>query len=271
MFRINENFTFWNCVYSIWAYVFSLPYFRKLNTLLFHLSLRGLGVLNYKTKYLSGELDWLKKYLSIFKEPVIFDVGANVGNYSNDILKLFPHSKIYAFEPHPQNFVKLEKLVGESASVFKNAVGDKFEQIQLYDYEEKDGSSHASLYREVIEDIHHKESISHTVDVITLDHFCIENNVHSIDLLKIDTEGNELKCLMGARQLLRDGKINAVQFEFNEMNIISHSTFKDFWDLLDNFDFYRLLPGGKLLPIRKYSPVICEIYAYQNIVALKRS
>lgn len=257
-------------MHLIYAYLFSVPLLFQINKLLFSLSLRGLGVLNYETKYLSGELDWVKKYLSIFKEPVIFDVGANVGNYSNDILKLFPHSKIYAFEPHPQNFLKLEKLVGESASVFKNAVGDKFEQIKLYDYEERDGSSHASLYQGVIEDIHHKKSVSHTVDVITVDQFCLENNVHSIDLLKIDTEGNELKCLMGARQLLRDGKINAVQFEFNEMNIISHSTFKDFWDLLDNFDFYRLLPGGKLLPIRKYRPVICEIYAYQNIVALKR-
>lgn len=258
-------------MHLIYAYLFSVPLLFRINRLLFSLSLRGLGVLNYETKYLSGELNWLKKYLSIFKEPVIFDVGANVGNYSNDILKMFPHSKIYAFEPHPQNFLKLEKLVGESASVFKNALGDKFEQIKLYDYEERDGSCHASLYQEVIEDIHHKKSVSHTVDVITVDQFCLENNVHSIDLLKIDTEGNELKCLMGARQLLRDGKINAVQFEFNEMNIISHSTFKDFWDLLDNFDFYRLLPGGKLLPIRKYSPVICEIYAYQNIVALKRS
>jgi hypothetical protein len=75
---------------------------------------------------------------------------------------------------------------------------------------------------------------------------------------------------MGARQLLRDGKINAVQFEFNEMNIISRSTFKDFWDLLNGFDFYRLLPAGKLLPIKKYSPAICEIYAYQNIIAIKR-
>jgi FkbM family methyltransferase len=268
--RTNKNFPFWNCVYSVWAYVFALPYFRKINTLLFHLSLRGLGVLNYQTKYLSGELDWLKKYLSIFKEPVIFDVGANVGNYSNDILKLFPHSKIYAFEPHPQNFLKLEKLVGESAFVFKNAVGDKFEQIKLYDYKERDGSSHASLYQGVIEDIHFKESTSHTVDVVMLDQFCLENNVHSIDLLKIDTEGNELKCLMGAMQLLGDGKIKAIQFEFNEMNIISRSTFKDFWDLLDGFDFYRLLPGGKLLPIRKYSPGFCKIYAYQNIVALKR-
>lgn len=109
------------------------------------------------------------------------------------------------------------------------------------------------------------------MDVITLDEFCSERGIDKIDLLKIDTEGNELSCLLGAKELLERGAIGAIHFEFNEMNAVSHATFKDFWDLLDGYDFARLLPGGRLLPITKYSPLQCEIYAYQNIVAVRRN
>jgi FkbM family methyltransferase len=257
-------------IYDLYANIFAKACLVRFHKILFNFSLRGLGILNYKTKYQSGELDWLKRYLSSIEAPIVFDVGANIGDYSNDIIKLFPNALIYAFEPHPKNFVKLKSLEKRSLYCLNKAVGNQQEQILLYDYEKNDGSAHASLYQEVIEEIHQGQSISYTVDVITLDGFCAEQRIKSIDLLKIDTEGNELKCLIGAKQLLEDGKIKAIQFEFNEMNIISRCTFKDFWELLSNFKLYRLLPGGELLEIRNYSPVFCEIYAYQNIIALKR-
>jgi FkbM family methyltransferase len=258
-------------IYNLYAYIFSKPWLIKFNKLLFNLSLRGLGVLNYKTNYQSGEIDWLKSYLSRIENPVVFDIGANVGGYSIHIIKFFPKAIIYAFEPHPKNFIKLKSVGGKNLRYFNKAVGSCREQILLYDYEENDGSTHASLYQDVIEAIHQKKSISYKVDAIKLDDFCSEQKIQSIDLLKIDTEGNELECLIGAKKLLKAGKIQAIQFEFNEMNIISRCTFKDFWEVLLDFKLYRLLPGGRLLEIKTYSPILCEIYAYQNIIALKRS
>lgn len=52
------------------------------------------------------------------------------------------------------------------------------------------------------------------------------------------------------------------------MNLISKSTFKDFWDLLEGYKLYRMLPNGRLLRFKKYMPAECEIHAYQNIVAI---
>jgi hypothetical protein len=46
--------------------------------------------------------------------------------------------------------------------------------------------------------------------------------------------------------------------------------FKDSWDFLPNYDFYRMLPDG-LVKIENYSPIFCEIFAYQNIVAKLRN
>lgn len=50
------------------------------------------------------------------------------------------------------------------------------------------------------------------------------------------------------------------------MNIVSKTSFKDFWDLLSDYNFYRILPG-ELLPIKNYSPIMCNV-ALRNIVAI---
>lgn len=113
--------------------------------------------------------------------------------------------------------------------------------------------------------------MSHTVEISTLDKFCSENGINHIDLLKIDVEGNELDCLEGSRRMLAEGRINVVQFEFNEMNLVSGSTFKKFWDVLGGYSFGRLLPDGTVSPFKKYSALTCELYAFQNIIACKDS
>jgi FkbM family methyltransferase len=151
---------------------------------------------------------------------------------------------------------------------FNAGLGARNAELEIYDYNDRDGSAHASLYLDVIKELHKGKPIAHSVKIIRLDDFVEENNIGQIDLLKIDTEGNELDVLMGATGTLKKNKVKAIHFEFNEMNVISAVNFKMFWDLLDSYNFYRLLPGGKLLHIKDYCPITCEIYAYQNIVCL---
>jgi hypothetical protein len=119
----------------------------------------------------------------------------------------------------------------------------------------------------VITDLHEGEVKSWNVDIVKLDNFLEAEFIEEVDLLKIDTEGNEYNVLLGAGEFLTTNKIKALHIEFNEMNVVSGVNFKKFWDLLPNYNFYRILPGGKLLPIKRYSPILCEIYAYQNIIA----
>jgi len=252
-----------------YARIFARNIFRKFNILLFHLSLRGLGVLNWQNDRLSGEKEWANHYLRGKQAPVVLDVGANIGKWSNSIHEINKGARIFAFEPHPKNYTRLVEHVGDKASPFNLAVGDERSTLELFDYEANDGSSHASLYREVISDIHGSNCVSHSVEVIRLDDFLDEHGIEEVDLLKIDTEGNELQVLRGAERHLKKRCIKAIQFEFNEMNIVSKASFKDFWNMLAaQYNLYRLLPGGGALKIKSYSPVFCEIYAYQNIVAL---
>lgn len=257
-------------ILNIYRFLFARALLYKFNKLLYRCSLSGLGVLNYENDKISGELFFLKKLLKNIDTPIIFDVGANVGNYTKKILDINPKSYAYMFEPHPKTYTTLlESLLSSNSIMAKNcAVGHEMSTLKLYDYKNKP-SSHASLYQEVITSIHHAQSESYDVPVITLDNFTLENSVKHIDLLKIDVEGHELRVLQGANRLLLESKISVIQFEFNEMNTISYSFMRDFINMLSDFKFYRLLPSG-FLPLTDYSPVMMEIFAYQNIIAIHK-
>jgi FkbM family methyltransferase len=257
---------------STYTFFFARRVFRKMNLLFVNLGMRGLGVLNYQDNRVSGEARFLRDYLGERTTPVVFDVGANVGSYSNEVFDANEEARIFAFEPHPATFIKLVANVEKQKNIatYNCAVGNKCGRLNLYDRESNDGSRHASLFREVIEDIHKSRSISHEVEVITLDGFIDEHAIDRIDLLKIDAEGYEFNVLKGATKALDSGVVGAIHFEFNEMNVVSRVFFKDFWDRLPEYQFYRLLPHG-LLDLNSYDAFQCEIFAFQNVVAVRRN
>lgn len=244
-----------------------------IHVLVYKLSLRGMGILNYENKKLSGEYAFLNKFFERKRteELIVFDVGANVGDYSRILRECSKKAKIYAFEPHPVIFQKLKenaRLYGFTAFCF--GCGDKEGRFKFYDYKNSDGSSHANFCKDIIEKIHGSSAEESSAQMIKLDNFVLnELGIKKIDLLKIDTEGYEFMVLKGAERLIRYGLIDVIQFEFNEMNIISGVFFRDIYDFLSNYNFYRLLPDG-LVALGKYNPTIYEIFAFQNIVAIRK-
>jgi polynucleotide 5'-kinase involved in rRNA processing len=100
--------------------------------------------------------------------------------------------------------------------------------------------------------------VHYEVEIVTIDEVIEKEKIVRIDFLKIDTEGHELAVLEGASNALKAGIIRCIQFEFNEMNVVSRTFFKDFKNILK--DFNGMLPLGD-------QPVITEIFAFQNIVA----
>ncbi len=75
-----------------------------------------------------------------------------------------------------------------------------------------------------------------------------------------------MEVLSGAKALLAEGRIHFIQFEFNEMNIISRVFLKDFYDLLQGFSLYRL-DSNRLIPLAGYSSTN-EIFKFQNLLAV---
>jgi len=253
------------------AMMFAVPRMANFYYFLFKLSLRGLGVMNYYDLAVSGEKYFMANLLPRFiqgAKPIFFDVGANRGEYSSMLANRFPQAKIFAFEPHPKNFEFLAQAKTQNFSPHALALSNTAGQFNLYDYEDSDWSFDASLYQDVIGEILHKNSVSYTVQVDTLDSFTQSLGIDFIDFLKIDTEGSELAVLRGAINLLEKGQIGVIQFEFNQMNIISRSFFYDFRKILHNYALFRLLPRG-LLAIPE-SPLLTELFGFQNILAVHK-
>lgn len=254
---------------DIYAFLFSRKSFYKWNLMLFHASIRGLGLLNYKNNVISGERRFLREFLSQFQKPIVLDVGGNEGSYTKDILEANKNAQVFVFEPHPATYRRLSSYSSTVTGVtaINSACSSAPGQMVLYDYAGSSGSPHASLHVGVIEGIHAGESEKYVVNVISLDTFAIEHDIPLIHLLKIDAEGHELEVMKGAVNLLRESRIQAIQFEFNEMNVLSRAFLRDFYDLLPNYKFYRMVRDG-LVPLDPYSALSCELFAFQNIIAL---
>lgn len=263
-------------VHIIQAYrwLFCRKSFYRFNRALYFLSLRGLGIGNWETPELSGERFFISEFVRRVITPTVIDVGANIGKYSDLIKVLAPEATIYAFEPHPQTYKRLKESADRIGYMAVNAAcGAEIGSATLYDHQDgrsEAGTEHASLIKDVIESVHNDTSRSWETMVTTIDRFVDDNGVEHIDLLKIDVEGGEMNVLLGAADTLKKQMIDIVHFEFNESNTISRVFMRDFYSLLHDFEFYRMLPDG-LVPMGEYYPLIAEIFGYQNVVAVRRS
>jgi len=262
-----------NLITRSYQWLFARTWCYSWNKLLFNLSLRGLGILTDLPGQVisSGEISLLRRLVPQWgPSPTIVDVGAHHGAYARFVKQLAPLATVYAFEPHPRAFAVLEGQASRDGVIAVNCgCGDATGPVDLYDYAEHSGSVHATVYPEVITSLHRGRSGSVRAHFIMLDEFIRERGIKRIELLKIDTEGHELKVLLGLRETLAKNLIDVVQFEFNSMNVMSRAFCRDFYAALPNFTFYRLVRVGPV-PMGDYRPVSCEIFAYQNIVGIRR-
>lgn len=265
-----------NLLYKYYGYFFCRKLFLKFHIFLYKISLSGIGVMNWVDSKVSGELFVLKeilKHKSDFK-PVIVDVGANEGDYISDVLNVNKNVEVFAFEPNSEVALRCSKRFSDldNITVIESGLGCKSGIGELFVGDLGSPSSHATAYQGVLQDLRNVGARRLPVSIKTLDEYwaSLENAPAVIDLLKIDVEGMELDVLNGATELISDGRIMNIQFEFNEMNVFSRTFFKDFWDKFQSeFVFYRLMPDGLAL-IKNYNPIYCEIFAYQNILMRRR-
>lgn len=257
----------------IWIGFLFKPFFAKkrfqdLFKLLYYLALKGMNYTPDEGFDKSGELSVLKlvkkRISQCNKQSVLFDVGANIGNYSKLLNDQFNRHnvKIYAFEPSRGTFDTLKENISLFTKVecMNLGFGNKEEDLELF--KSNEGSDLASLY---------DRGITDTIEIVkitTIDTFCKKNQIEKIDFLKIDIEGNEYKCLQGAKDLLSKRKIKFIQFEFGKSNVNARVFFKDIYVLLSEYSFiiYRVLKDG-LEPIEEYNETL-EIFYTTNYLAV---
>ncbi len=217
----------------------------------------------------SGEMNVLMQLKAAGKNNmVLFDVGANVGEYTKCLVSLFPNAKIHSFEPAKGTFDTLSKNVAGS-NVTLNNIGISNEIVRGTLYADKENSGLASLYNRQLDYLGLELGKKEEVELTTLDYYCEKNNIDVIDFLKMDIEGNEYKALLGAEHLLNEKKIGAIQIEVGGANIDSRTYFRDFWNLLhEDFSVYRILQDG-LWEIQKYEEIL-ENFITVNYLFIKK-
>ena len=93
-------------------------------------------------------ITWLE---SFYNGQTFFDVGANIGLYSLYAAHLYLDSKIYAFEPHKENFIRL--VVNAALNEYTNiytyllAISDKHEKEAFYMPDKTEGSTGGQIAR----------------------------------------------------------------------------------------------------------------------------
>jgi FkbM family methyltransferase len=218
----------------------------------------------------NGESRFLLNNLHLCK--IIFDVGANVGDWSQIALSGKKDIQLHSFEPCKKAFKELiSKKFPDNVHCNNIGLSSKKQTLPIYGIEGR--SSWNSLYQ--------REELSklglgtikkiEDISLITLEQYCKQNNIDHIDFLKIDVEGHEMETLNGGRLLFEQKKINIVQFEYGGCNIDSRTLLKDFFKFFEKFNYglYKIYPQHIRL-IKEYSQEL-ENFQYQNWIAIKNN
>ncbi len=212
-----------------------------------------------------------KRSLSFFdklEKIVVFDIGGNIGEYTDKIIDSKYNSEITIFEPSKKN----SKLLFGKYKKFKNVKVQNFgfySKIGNYKlYHDKPGSPLASLSKRSFLGSKIKIKGYDIVKFTTIKNYISKNKLKKIDLMKLDVEGYELHCLLGAGKFIQN--IGVIQFEFGGCNIDTKTYFKDFWNFFDQngFDLYVITPFS-LHKVNQYSERF-ENFLTTNFLAVNK-
>lgn len=157
------------------------------------------------------------------------DVGAHIGWFTLLAASIVGKSgRVLAVEPDMTNFkylqrqVKINELDG-NVRLRKYAVTSETGDVTLFFNSDNDGGhSLWPTWRHKDNKISMKQRKSSTVEGITLDELCEKEGISYINILKVDTEGAEVKVFKGAKKLLSNQCIayivaEALEFGLNQM------------------------------------------------------
>jgi FkbM family methyltransferase len=167
----------------------------------------------------------------VTEAKTIFDVGANIGQSAKTYRRLYPLAEIWSFEPFPATYKTLRRSLSD----------DRFHPIALA-LSDRVSKTELNVGAESITNslLRRQTDTGRTVEIQmdTIDHFCCEQGISNIDILKVDVEGAEDRVFRGAREMFSRGAIRSVFVEVYFRPVYERMPL--FWDLdahLNEFGF----------------------------------
>lgn len=179
------------------------------------------------------------------EKPVIFDVGANIGAFTNWLARFYKQGTLYSIEPQRLVFQLLCSNLAinniHNVHAHNIALGEVNSRIKILepDYDIPADFGTFSLIKNTIEN----KTTELIIDMYTLDTFITIHEISKIDLLKIDVEGMDLAVLRGAESSIQKYKpVIFVEFFDNNSNI-----FNDIEKFLSRFDYKIETIGNNII------------------------
>ncbi|MBK1620626.1 hypothetical protein CKO42_19775 [Lamprobacter modestohalophilus] len=213
--------------------------------------------------FLLDQIAALVESMQSINAPIIFDIGANVGDWSHAAARRVGSARIFAFELDPDTAAVCEQncavLPGHQTHAF--GLSDHSGDVDFWSL--GDCASGSSIER-----LNSASAAVKRGQVTTGDAFCEKYGVDHIDLLKIDAEGHDLAVLRGFSGLLKAGSIPCIQFEYGITSLGAKVMLRDFYDLLEPFGYRigRLYRDG--VEFKSYDHVEDEGHIMGNCVAV---
>jgi FkbM family methyltransferase len=133
--------------------------------------------------------------VSVQAGDTVVDVGAQIGCYT--IRTATRGARVYAFEPFPANYSALQRNIAlnhlAGVKAFPYAVGAESGPRTMFVPDEDGHTGRYSLFPG-------RGSQTLSVSCLSLDDIVRENNLQSVDVLKLDCQGSEYEILFGASQ-----------------------------------------------------------------------
>lgn len=188
----------------------------------------------------------------------ILDIGAYHGNWTSNMLLIYPDAKYYLFEPI--NYQQLNKFKNNTSIYIKNVIlNDKIEEVDWF--EEKNTGD--SFFKEKSKFfINTKPIKKKTIDLNTI----IQNDNILLDakniFIKIDCQGAEIPILKGSSQILDKTDFIVIEIplfgQYNEgvPNFLTHIQFMNSigfipFDIVDKHYIYNFNMQIDMLFINK--------------------
>ncbi|MFW5664538.1 MAG: FkbM family methyltransferase [Coleofasciculus sp.] len=189
--------------------------------------------------------EWNPKLLGLSKLPIrsIIDVGANDGNCSQKLSRIFPQSHIYSFEPLPEPFKKLEQWGKQQkgrVKVFNIALGDSIQAIEITKHLYFNQSSSILKTTQLCERIYPMVKKQQTIVVqqSTLDHkiSSLPTPLAPDILIKLDVQGYEDRVIRGGIETFKQAIACIVEISLDIL-YQEQADFKDIFLWLDQLGY----------------------------------
>lgn len=211
------------------------------------------------------------KKMNLFRGPVtIADVGAYDGLTAAFFHHYFPGATIHAFEPNPEARKLLEANTKGIASinVHSAALSDRKGTTEFYVTHNKVSSSINPINTHELESSGGLQSQLKVDEVITIEMTDLDSmSIGPLSILKLDTQGNEVRVINGAKETLK-----STQIVVSEMSV--HKMYDNGCSYFETDAALRacgFMPVDFIVPGRKNGVQMVEfdaIYANTSLVTL---